>query len=61
MLGSLDWVVGKLGMGYSVVGYRSMTRQISKGRIREEHAHKEMINPQLEKAGWYLCNHQNTN
>ena len=31
-----------------------MPRQISEERMRGEHAHKEMIDPQLETAGWYL-------
>jgi type I site-specific restriction endonuclease len=26
-------------------------------RISEERTHKEMIDPQLEKAGWYLHDH----
>jgi type I site-specific restriction endonuclease len=26
-------------------------------QINEELTRKEMIDPQLEKAGWYLCDH----
>ena len=34
-----------------------MPRQISEERMRGEHAHKEMIDPQLETAGRYLRDH----
>jgi len=32
-------------------------RRISEERMRGEHAHKEMIDPQLETAGRYLRDH----
>lgn len=34
-----------------------MSRRISEERMRGEHAQKEMIDPQLEQAGWYLADH----
>ena len=34
-----------------------MPRKFSEERMRGEHAHKEMIDPQLETAGWYLRDH----
>jgi len=34
-----------------------MPRKLSEERMCNEHAHKEMIDPQLEKAGWYLRDH----
>jgi type I site-specific restriction endonuclease len=32
-------------------------RRINEERMCDEHAHKEMIDPQLENAGWYLRDH----
>ncbi len=31
------------------------------GKINEDQIRKEMINPQLERAGWYLRDHSKVN